>query len=182
MILFDLLCSHGHRFEAWFRDSDGFERLASVGEIQCTICGDTAVKKALMAPNVRTSKSIADHRADDRDKGPDGAKVSDEKEPMTAPATENGGQVVVPAGADAAAMPPPEKLVEAMKVLRQVQTHIEKNFDHVGRKFADEARKMHYGEAEKRSIYGEATKEEAEQLADEGIEVNSMPWLPTRNS
>ena len=183
MILFDLLCSHGHRFEAWFRDSDGFERLAAVGEIQCTVCGDTVIKKALMAPNVRTSKSATDHRAGDGGEKPNGAMLSDETSPTTstAPATTSNDQTA-PAGADTAAMPSQEKLIEAMKVLRQVQTHIEKNFDHVGRKFAEEARKMHYGEAEKRSIYGETTRDEAEQLVDEGIEVNSMPWLPTRDS
>jgi hypothetical protein len=67
---------------------------------------------------------------------------------------------------------------EAMRLLRRVQNHIEKNFDHVGSKFAEEARKMHYGEAEKRSIYGEATNTEAKELRDEGIEVNQIPWLP----
>jgi hypothetical protein len=67
---------------------------------------------------------------------------------------------------------------EAMRLLRRVQNHIEKNFDHVGPKFAEEARKIHYGEAEKRSIYGEATKAEAKELRDEGIDVNQIPWLP----
>ena len=67
---------------------------------------------------------------------------------------------------------------EAMRLLRRVQNHIEKNFDHVGPKFAEEARKIHYGEAEKRSIYGEATRAEAKELRDEGIDVNQIPWLP----
>ena len=67
---------------------------------------------------------------------------------------------------------------ELMRVWRGVQNHIEKNFDHVGPKFAEEARKMHYGEAAKRSIYGEATKTEAKELRDEGIDVNQIPWLP----
>ena len=54
--------------------------------------------------------------------------------------------------------------------------------ERVGKSFAEEARKMRYGEAEKRSIYGEATKDEAEELVEEGIEVNQMPWLTSRNS
>jgi len=83
-------------------------------------------------------------------------------------------------GADG--LPVPEKVAEAMKVLRQVQTHIEKTFDHVGAQFAEEARKMHYGEAEKRSIYGEATPDEAQELVEEGIEIDQMPWLTTRDS
>ena len=75
----------------------------------------------------------------------------------------------------------PEKVAKAMQILREVQTHIEKNFDHVGKRFAEEARKMHYGEAEKRSIYGEATKDEAAELLEEGIDVDQMPWLTPRN-
>ena len=59
-----------------------------------------------------------------------------------------------------------------------MQRHIESNFDHVGRQFPEEARKMHYGEVEKRSIYGEATRAEAKELIDEGIKVGQIPWLP----
>jgi hypothetical protein len=61
---------------------------------------------------------------------------------------------------------------------REVQRHIETNFDHVGRQFPEEARKMHYGEAEKRSIYGQATRAEAKELVEEGIKVGQIPWLP----
>ena len=70
---------------------------------------------------------------------------------------------------------------EAMRLWRRVQNHIEKNFDHVGPRFAEEARKIHHGEAEKRSIYGEATRTEAKELRDEGIEVNQIPWLPRQD-
>jgi hypothetical protein len=71
---------------------------------------------------------------------------------------------------------------ELMRVWRGVQNHIEKNFDHVGPKFAEEARKMHHGETAKRSIYGEATKVEAKELRDEGIDVNQIPWLPRHDA
>jgi hypothetical protein len=71
-----------------------------------------------------------------------------------------------------------QQAAEAMRLWRKVQNHIEKNFDHVGPQFAEEARKIHHGEAEKRSIYGEATTAEAKELRDEGIDVNQIPWLP----
>jgi hypothetical protein len=71
---------------------------------------------------------------------------------------------------------------EAMRLLRRVQDHIEKNFDHVGPQFAEEARKIHHGEVEKRSIYGQATTAEAKELRDEGIEVNQIPWLPRHDA
>ena len=186
MILFDLLCSKGHSFEAWFRDSESFEKLAAVGEIQCAVCGDTNVKKALMAPNISTSKA-RDRRSEEE---------QTEQAPTSPTEDDVGAAPKVPAAptsvaiqenatgplSEPARLPVPEKVAEAMRVLREVQTHIEKTFDHVGKDFAEEARKMHYGEAEKRSIYGEATKDEAEELVEEGIEVNQMPWLTPRNS
>jgi hypothetical protein len=71
---------------------------------------------------------------------------------------------------------------EAVRLWRRVQNHIEKNFDHVGPRFAEEARKIHHGETEKRSIYGEATRTEAKELRDEGIDVNQIPWLPRHDA
>jgi hypothetical protein len=74
------------------------------------------------------------------------------------------------------------KMAKMMRVLRKVQTHIQNNFEHVGRRFPEEARKMHLGETDKRGIYGQATAEEAEELRDEGIEVSRMPWLPRHDA
>ena len=64
------------------------------------------------------------------------------------------------------------------QVLRQMRRYIEQNFQHVGPRFAEEARRMHQGETERRSIYGEASAEESRALRDEGIEVAQIPWLP----
>lgn len=184
MILFDLLCSEGHGFEAWFRDSESFDRLAAVGEITCAVCGDTQIKKALMAPNISTTKAV-DGQADKKTTE-EAPTATDSESPALPPGGATGSSMVVQGNDDPLSgptgIPVPEKVAEAMRVLRQVQTHIEKNFDHVGKHFAEEARKMHYGEAEKRSIYGQTTKEEAEELGEEGIEVNQMPWLTPRNS
>ena len=69
--------------------------------------------------------------------------------------------------------------MEAVKEMRQ---QVEKNCDYVGEKFPEEARKMHYGEAETRNIYGEATDKEAEALKDEGVEVQRIPWTPTEDA
>jgi hypothetical protein len=76
----------------------------------------------------------------------------------------------------------PAQAAETMRLWRRVQNYIEKNFDHVGPRFAEEARKMHHGEAEKRSIYGEASRAEAKELRDEGIDVNQIPWLPRHDA
>jgi len=63
----------------------------------------------------------------------------------------------------------------AMAMAAKVREHIKDNFDYVGDKFADEARKMHAGESEERPIWGEATPEQARELADEGVPASPLP-------
>lgn len=67
---------------------------------------------------------------------------------------------------------------EALAALRQMRRQVEANCDYVGERFAEEARKIHYGETEKRGIYGEASETASKELADEGIEVGRIPWVP----
>jgi hypothetical protein len=71
-----------------------------------------------------------------------------------------------------------KQMAAALKALAELRDHVEKNADYVGEQFAEEARKIHYGEADKRNIYGEASREEARELAEEGIDVAVIPWLP----
>lgn len=65
-----------------------------------------------------------------------------------------------------------------MKAVKKVREHVEQNFDYVGDKFADEARRIHYGETDDRNIYGEATPEEARDLMEEGVDVAPIPDDP----
>ena len=65
---------------------------------------------------------------------------------------------------------------------KELRTEIEQNCDYVGNQFAEEARKIHYGEAEEKSIYGEASLEDAKTLLDEGVDFTPIPWLPKENS
>ena len=62
--------------------------------------------------------------------------------------------------------------------LKELRAHLTKNADNVGQKFPEEARKMHYGEIDHRSIYGEASPDDAKALAEEGIEFHPLPILP----
>jgi len=68
--------------------------------------------------------------------------------------------------------------VEVRKKLKELRDHIVKNADYVGEKLPEQARRMHYGEIEHRSIYGEASPDAARSLADEGIEFHPLPRLP----
>jgi hypothetical protein len=90
-------------------------------------------------------------------------------------------------GRDAAPAAEPDKApvaivskeeVELRKKLKELRDHIVKSADYVGEKFPEEARRMHYGEIEHRSIYGEASAESAKSLAEEGIEFHPLPRLP----
>ena len=71
---------------------------------------------------------------------------------------------------------------QAITLLRKLRKVVEDSHENVGDRFAEEARKIHYGETEHRGIYGQATEEEAEELADEGIEVGKLPWVPLADS
>lgn len=179
MILFDLRCKQGHAFEAWFRDGATYEEQARAGVIACAICGDTDVSKALMAPalatRARRGEVEGDTGAAHRGAGASAEKGADAPSQGGDPTSASTSQPARPR-VDAAQM------AKMMRALRRMQTHIQSNFEHVGRRFPEEARKMHLGESEKRSIYGEATASEAKELRDEGIEVQQVPWLPRHDA
>jgi hypothetical protein len=151
MIHYQLRCDQDHEFDGWFNDSAGFEKQAKRGLIECPECGGTKVTRALMAPAVST-----------RD-------TPDPKPP--APVQ----QVLPPPAPPAGGMPMPAQMIALLQRMRE---QVEKNCDYVGPGFAEEARKIHRGEVEEHGIYGETTPEEAETLAEEGIEVHSIPWVP----
>jgi hypothetical protein len=74
------------------------------------------------------------------------------------------------------------KVAQAKKTLTELRRQVEENCDYVGPTFAEEARKIHYGETDERNIYGETSNEEAKALNEEGVKVQRIPWLPRENS
>ncbi|SRR5690606_17053691 len=84
----------------------------------------------------------------------------------------------------AATVPAPSMVAagEMIKQLRELRKRIEESADYVGNRFAEEARKIHYGEVERRDIYGEASPEEAGRLKEEGVEFFGIPWVPRHDS
>lgn len=165
MIVFDLKCRNGHLFEAWFNSASNFDKLRRAGHVACAVCGSPKVEKALNAPNISPSKRKAAAPAE---------KPVAKPEKAPAPALAGPGRY--------ANDPQAAKVGELMKQLSELRGQIEKNCDYVGPEFAEEARKMHYGEAPKRNIYGEASDSEAQQLTDEGVEFSRIPWAPRRDS
>jgi hypothetical protein len=153
MIHYQLRCGEGHEFDGWFRDSVTFDRQAQGGFVECPNCGDVKVSRALMAPAVTTRAALP-------------APV----ETPAQPAAETPPSAPVPV--------PVRLPAHMVAVLQRMRAEVEKHCDYVGPGFADEARRIHRGESDKRGIYGETTPDEAESLADEGIEVASIPWVP----
>jgi hypothetical protein len=70
-----------------------------------------------------------------------------------------------------------EVQAQVLQALKEVRRTVEENCDYVGTQFAEEARRIHYGEADERGIYGEATDDEAAELAEEGIDIGRIPWI-----
>jgi hypothetical protein len=148
MILYQLRCAKDHEFEAWFKDGQTCERQLTRKTVECPSCGSRKVSKALMAPRIGSS----------------------EKKQQSAN---------VPAVSKPEGQHPMSVMASAMRRhLQEVRTQIEANCDYVGNKFAEEARKIHYGETEARGIYGEASDQEHQELVEEGVEVARIPWLP----
>jgi len=158
MIRYALICQQGHEFESWFQDSVAYDKQAKRGLVSCPHCGAVKVEKAIMAPRLSTT-------AKKRAKSVDAPMPASEAPPVSAPAP-----------APVAMISPQEQ--EIRTKLKELRDHLTKNADNVGAKFPDEARKMHYGETEHRSIYGVASPEEAKELSEEGIEFHPLPSLP----
>jgi hypothetical protein len=154
MIHYALICNKGHDFESWFQNSAAFDKQAKRGLVTCPHCGTANVEKAIMAP--RPSSRKHSH-----------APAQAEAPAPAAPPPEN---------ASVAMISPQEHEFRAK--LRELRQHLTKNADNVGTKFPEQARKMHYGEIEHRSIYGEASPKDAKDLAEEGIEFHPLPILP----
>jgi hypothetical protein len=75
-----------------------------------------------------------------------------------------------------------KELADMRRQLQELRAKVEANCDYVGDRFAEEARRIHHGEIDKRSIYGEASSDEARELEEEGVEFARVPWLPRHDS
>ncbi len=100
----------------------------------------------------------------------------DKGAPIMAPADAMAPSPAPETSSPVAMISPQEKEFRAK--LKELRDHLTSNADNVGKKFPEEARKMHYGETEHRSIYGEATPQDAKELHEEGIEFHPLPVLP----
>ena len=164
MIRYALNCDQGHAFESWFANSAAYDKQAKRGLVSCPTCGSAKVEKAIMAPRLATN--LDRPTAEPGTSTPSAPNPTPPSAPMPA----------IPPKTPVAMMPAAER--ELRHKLKELRDHITKNAHYVGPRFPEEARKIHYGETEHRSIYGEASPEEAKQMHDEGIEFHPLPILP----
>ena len=182
MIRFSLICSNRHGFEGWFRSSDDYDRQADEGSLECPICGDQEIAKAIMAPAIARGRSAGgvdgpcDSRADAQ-KG-SGAEQGTGSGTKAGVEAGDGSGAALPAAAPAAAAMVDTRAAQAYKLMRKMREHIEKNFENVGDRFASEARAMHCGETKTRDIYGRASVADARSLHEDGISVLPIPDIP----
>jgi hypothetical protein len=165
MKVLNLQCGQRHSFEGWFGSEDDFQSQLSRGLVECPICADKAVVKMPSAPRLNFGGHTPPTAGSDQTSNstPTSSVTVADAEPSTALST-------VAQQSDQTS-PSPEQQAAFLNAVR----HVLANTEDVGDRFANQARAMHYGDAEPRSIRGQATQREAAQLIEEGIDVMALP-------
>jgi hypothetical protein len=153
MKVLDLQCAHQHSFEGWFASEDDYVGQLARGLVSCPLCGDATIQKMLSAPrlNLRAARQQAP------------AQHTGE------PGTDAGTGVALGHVAPSTALQ-----ARFLSAMREVMA----NTEDVGERFADQARAMHHGDMDARSIRGRTSPEVAMELIEEGISVLPLPQLP----
>ena len=148
MKVFDLQCSQGHCFEGWFGSEADFVDQQARALVDCPLCGDGHVQKMLSAPRLNLGRAKPQEMQDTQgDDAPAHGTASTNHVALAAPQT------------------------EATQALLHLARELLARTQDVGKRFAEEARKIHYGEAPERSIRGQTSVRESRELLDEGISV-----------
>ena len=177
MKVLDLQCAQGHGFEGWFGSQEDYDAQRARGLVTCPVCNDSEIVKLLSAPRLnlghgQASEAVAPQALDEG--AATAAAVSEEaKGAEGADRVEGSGHSTMPLN------PGAPRLQQMQAAMLNMVRHVMANTDDVGPQFAEEARKIHYGERQARNIRGQATREETEALREEGIEV--MPLLVPEN-
>ena len=158
MIHYTLHCGNGHDFDGWFRDSAAFDHQARLGLLECPACGDARVSRALMAPAV--------------------VKPRTGRQPVPLHEQPSAGPVPAHPQPSPPAVAAAQVPAQVFAALQRLRAEVEKNCDYVGPAFPDVAMGIHRGEIEPRGIYGEASPDDADRLAEEGVNVARIPWVP----
>jgi hypothetical protein len=147
MKVLDLQCAQGHGFEGWFGSEEDFQSQQARALVQCPLCGDATISKKLNAPRLSLSRASAPE-ARERSESSDRSEQSEQALAVAGPQD-----------------------TDMAKRWMEIGRHLMANTTDVGQRFAEEARKIHYGEAPERGIRGQTSAREARELIEEGIGV-----------
>ena len=147
MIVFDLHCKDGHRFEGWFASAKDFVSQKRRGLLSCPACGDGRISRGLSAPRLNMG-------------------ALEPKKPAQVPA---------PVQQKTPDMEGKDPFAVAQILYSRMLDEILTKSEDVGAKFPEEARKIYYQESPGRAIRGQATQKEHDALLDEGIPVARFP-------
>lgn len=164
MIVFDLACTREHVFEGWFASAEDFDSQQARGLVRCPVCDDATIVKRPSAVSVHVPA--------------EGRSVARRDRPDASAGGEPHGQEASDAGADerhAVTTAVPAEIVALQRELLSRMRKYVRDTEDVGDRFAEEARRIHYEEAPRRTIRGRASSDDAEALRDEGIEFHALP-------
>jgi len=171
MKVLNLQCAGMHTFEGWFGSEEDYQSQRERGLVACPMCANSEVRKLPSAPRLNLGALE-----------PRPAKPATQEEPAAASsAGSSSAPSHVPAVPTAEAVASslaqvhPEAAEMVQEAWMKMVKHVIANTEDVGQNFAEEARKMHYGESEERNIRGQASREETQDLLEEGIEVMPLP-------
>ena len=158
---FNLRCNFDHDFEGWFPNKDELLKQIGKGLVECPYCGTINVKKTLSSPNISTksNKKLADTT---KNLNSSSSKLQDVNDNFESKNTVFNNY-------------------QLRKIYKNLQKTIEKEFTNVGSNFANEARKIHYGEKKPKNIYGKCSESERVDLEKEGVDFASIPWVSRDN-
>lgn len=164
MLVLNLCCAQDHGFEGWFASASEFESQQARGLVSCPVCGISEVRRLPSAPRLNVSHLRREAAPAERGS----SHASEASAPLAAaqdPAQPADGEAMV-------------RLSQLQGQLMQALRSMAAQTENVGVRFAEEARRIHYGEAAPRSIRGQASRADTEALIEEGIEVLPLPDLP----
>lgn len=160
MKVLNLRCANGHAFEGWFGSDDEFMDQNGRGLVECPLCASQVITRLPSAPRLNLS----------------GAREPEEPAAPARPSRPAQPQSLQPSQP---AQPPQSPQSPQAADLQAAWLHAVRELmartEDVGTRFAEEARRIHYGETPERGIRGQASAQERAALLDEGIETFALP-------
>jgi hypothetical protein len=176
MKVLDLQCESEHAFEGWFGSEADFQSQLARGLVECPVCGNTRITKKLSAPRLNLSESKASRQG--MPAASQGTRAAREGSPAARTTERTSSQELVAPGSEprhSVAAATDAKAQEMLAAYWHMAREIVNKTEDVGDQFPDMARQIHHGEIPERAIRGQATPDEARELAEEGIAVMALP-------